>query len=116
MSEATKEKLREAYRKRMAGMVLEEPTKKPNESSVSEEQGLRVTKVCMNPRLVEGDSDAGVRSLVDVGRNHTMAVGDEIVVRRHPEMMDVLLFVRMADVELAVDHVGLPRDKRRVFR
>lgn len=116
MSEATKEKLRAAYKKRMAGMGLEvEPDKKPNESSEVE---AVVMKVCVNPRLVEAEvgGEALGRKLVDVGRNGNFAIRDEIVVREHPEMEDVLEFVRMVDEGLAVDHVGIPRDRRRVFR
>lgn len=117
MSEATKEKLRVIAKAQWAASREKvEPDKKPNESLPAEERVVKVEVVCVNPRLVEVGGDGCARSLVDVGRNTNMAVGDEIVVSGHGEMLDVLQFVRMRDEELAVDHVGLPRDKRRVWR
>lgn len=78
---------------------------------------LRVEKVSVNPRLVEGmlvDSEGSVLESVDVGRNTNFAIGDELWVRRHPEVLELWEFVAMTDTELAVDMVGLPRDRRRV--
>jgi len=107
----------EADKKAMA----KEEAGAPNE----EEEGLRlsgvrrmlVRKVCVNPRLVEGvlvgDEDGELES-VDVGRNGTLAIGDELLVRRHPEVLQLWEFVGMADQGLAVDMLGLPRDRRRV--
>jgi hypothetical protein len=112
MSEATKEKLRAAYRMRAAAR----PENFTLDKKESGEFQAVVAKVCMNPRLVEAGGDGVSRRLVDVGRNHNFAIGDVVVVRVHPQMSDVCEFVRMADEGLAVDHVGLPRDKRRVYR
>jgi hypothetical protein len=112
MSEGTKEKLRAAYRMRAAA--------RPENFTVGKKEPVEteavIVKVCVNPRLVEAGGDGVSRVLVDVGRNHNFAVGDVVVVRAHPEMSDVCEFVRMGDAGLAVDHVGLPRDKRRVYR
>jgi hypothetical protein len=107
----------EADKKAMAN----EEAKAPNE----EEEGLRlsgvrrmlVRKVCVNPRLVEGvlvGNEDGELESVDVGRNGTLAIGDELLVRRHPEVLQLWEFVGMADQGLAVDMLGLPRDRRRV--
>jgi hypothetical protein len=102
--------------------ATKEEVKAPNEE---EEEGLRlsgirrmlVTKVCVNPRLVEGvlvgDEDGELES-VDVGRNANLAIGDELLVRRHPEVLGLWEFAGMADQGLAVDMLGLPRDRRRV--
>lgn len=80
---------------------------------------LRVEKVCINLRLVEGKlvgEEEGIMEMVDVGRNTNFAIGDELWVRRHPEVLELWEFVGMTDTELAVDMVGLPRDRRRVHR
>jgi hypothetical protein len=115
MSEGTKAKLRAAYHARAANRPENFTFEKKAEGKPAEFEAV-VAKVCMNPRLVEAGGDGVSRRLVDVGRNHNFAIGDVVVVRVHPEMSDVCEFVRMADVGLAVDHVGLPRDKRRVYR
>jgi hypothetical protein len=102
--------------------IPNEEAKAPNE----EEEGLRlsgvrrmlVCKVCVNPRLVEGvlvgEEEGSELESVDVGRNATLAIGDELLIRRHPEVLGLWEFVGMADQGLAVDMLGLPRDRRRV--
>jgi hypothetical protein len=95
----------------------------PNEEeSVGQPVGgmrrLLVTKVCVNPRLVEGifsgeEKGEGIET-VDVGRNANFAIGDEVWVRRHGEALDLWEFAGLVDLGIATDMVGLPRDRRRV--
>jgi hypothetical protein len=77
---------------------------------------MLVRKVCVNPRLVEGELVGGDGQVeyVDVGRNGTIAIGDELLVRRSKEALELWEFAGMADSGLAVDILGLPRDRRRV--
>jgi hypothetical protein len=74
-----------------------------------------VHKVCVNPRMVEALEEGFPVTLVDVGRNGNFAVGDRILVRKHPQILDLWELVEMEDKELPVDHRGHPRDTRRPY-
>jgi hypothetical protein len=126
MKRATREKLkaywtaerRELARERALKRVRAEeqgeeerayPVREPSEVA----RKLVVSRVPINPRMVEcagGDGEGAV--MVEVGRNGTFVIGDEI------ECMKVgsgseYRFVRMSDVGLRVDFRGLPVDRRR---
>jgi hypothetical protein len=118
MSEATKEKLRVAYRARVTGEEKELPNEEEG-SGLHGVERMRVAKVCINTRLVEADWEVGgarERVLVDVGRNLNFAIGDEIFVRKHVEAFDLWQLTGMVNEELPLDSLGLPRDKRRPYR
>src|SRR4030095_4510012 len=105
------------YRGDKKEMPNEEKVEEPNESVEGETdmrmagvRRMKVERVCINPRLVEGklvggDEDGELES-IDVGRNGTLAIGDELLVRRHPEVLQLWEFVGMADQGLAVDMLG----------
>jgi hypothetical protein len=82
---------------------------------MSEVRNMVVHRVCVNPRMVEALEEGFPVALVDVGRNGNFAVGDRILVRKHPEMLDLWELVGLEDRELLVDERGLPRDKRRPY-
>jgi hypothetical protein len=92
----------------------------PKTADTDPMKGVRkmiVRKICVNPRIVEAFEE-GYSSLspVDVGRNSNFAPGDEILVRRSKGVLDLWDFVGLQDKDLPVDHLGLPRDRRRPYR